>query len=341
MTQDQALFHYHQACAAEILNHKIQTLGQVGPDPELFEDVSLFFFSQIQSSAYGAWRAHLSAAKTLFNLWGVESLMGNMDYEFFLCHLVLSDVFGTAMAPASTILADDVTQHKIYLGLLGRFNVDVCSTMVPIPDEIARATAAINISRGERSKLSTDSAERQICTASVSSIWTVIHAFSPEHWASRRSGSTIEQTTSWALLATCFHSAVALYFARTLGTGMSSTESDWVGDERDVDYNQLVQAIQELYNLKSQGGVHYKYILWPMVVSGVEAVDRSDKRQLRFLCERLQQTTIDLGTLSMREASVFLEELWSKRGRSDAESPGSTTKVDWDAVFECAPLFLM
>jgi hypothetical protein len=150
VNHNQALFHYHQACAAEILNHKIKSLGQLGPDQELFEDVSLFFFSQIQASAYGAWRAHLNAAKTLLNLWGVETLMGNPGYEFQLCHLALADIFGAAMAPASHITAEDVEQHKVYLRLLGRFKVDVCNTMVPIPEPIVRSVAAINISRAPK-----------------------------------------------------------------------------------------------------------------------------------------------------------------------------------------------
>jgi hypothetical protein len=54
---NQTLFHYHQACAAEILNHKIKTLGQLGPDKELFEEVSLFFFSQIQASLWSMARS--------------------------------------------------------------------------------------------------------------------------------------------------------------------------------------------------------------------------------------------------------------------------------------------
>lgn len=330
--QDQALFHYHQACAAEILNHRIKTLGHLGPDQKLFEDVSLFFFSQIQTSAYGAWRAHLNAAKTLFNLWGVETLMGNPDYEFSLCHLVLADIFGAAMAPASHFTAEDIKQHKVYLGLLGRFNVDICSTMVPIPEAVVRNVAAINISRA-RKLLDVQSEQRQVeDPASTDAILDSLRVFDPTDWALHRPRHTSSQATSWALLATCFQAAAVLYLIRTSYTGTYR-------DATDLFYGRLTKCIRELYELRQGGGTLYKYVLWPMVVCGNEAVLRSDEQQTKSLCGLLEQTTMDLGTLSMREAAVFLNELWLAGLRKDLET--NRPHMAWDDIFHLAPLFLM
>ncbi|KAF2996029.1 hypothetical protein E8E13_002445 [Curvularia kusanoi] len=338
--QDQALFHYHQARAAEILSHKIQKFGHTGPDPDLFDDVGLFFFSQIQTSAYGAWRAHLSAAKTLFNLWGVETLMGNESYEFILCHLVLADVFGTAMSPAARMSMEDVAQHKVYLGLLGRFNVDVCSTMVPIPEDIVRAVAAINIARAATSLEDWTVAEAlPDSDGPLTSIARTLQTFNPEEWALRRPRCTTNQVSSWTLLATCFQSAAMLYFWHTSGKNFTAVNRSTNSDGQAENYKRLVDTIQTLYDLKQKGGVHFKYILWAMVINGVEAITRNDERQLRFLCEKLEQMTIDLGTLSMREAGIFLDELWTNTMTKRGET--SDVYVDWDTIFVQAPLFLM
>lgn len=337
VAHNQALYHYHQARAAEILSRKIQTSVQTEPNLELFEDVSLFFFSQIQASAYGAWKAHLSAAKTLFNLWGLEVLMGNVGYEFFLCHLVLADIFGTSMATTSHISAADVSQHKTYLDLLGRFSVYICSTMVPIPEAIVRATAAMNITRaaGSASILQTVTIE-QHHSLSISSIFESLQSFDPAEWANHHPRHTYSQASSWTLLATCFQSATILYFIHCSETEISRIDEDLIIHH----HTQLKNAVRDLYDLKQHGGVLYKYILWPMVVSGVEAVILNDEEHLRFLCELLEQTTIDLGTLSMREASVFLEELWASKRRRIAAVPNELP-LDWDTIFVRAPLFLM
>ena len=340
VNQNQALFHYHQACAAEVLNHRIKTLGQVGPNPELFEDVSLFFFSQLQASAYGAWRAHLNAAKALFNVWGVDALMGKSEYEFHLCHLVIADVFGTTTAPAPHISAEDVAQHKVYLGLLGRLNVDVCGTMVPIPEVVVRATTSTNIIRAAKATQGVHTTEKGLDSEpSMPAILESLQAFDPTDWASHLPRRTSSHAVSWALLAACYQTADILYLARTCGTSPEATTEELRDDYGTSSYSRLSSSIRELYDLRQCGGVLHKYILWPMVICGVETVARKDEQQLQLLCELLEWTTVSLGTLSMREAAVFLGELWrSHNERSD----GSSKKVviDWDAIYHNAPLFL-
>jgi hypothetical protein len=341
VNQNQALFHYHQACAAEVLNHRIKTLGQVGPNPELFEDVSLFFFSQIQASAYGAWRAHLNAGKALFNAWGVDALMGKSEYEFHLFHLVIADVFGMATAPALHISAEDAAQHKVYLALLGRLNVDVCGTMVPIPEVVVRATTSINIVRAAKATQGVHTTEQgPDCEPSTLDILESLQAFDPTNWASHLPSRTSSHAMSWALLATCYQTAAILYLARTCGTSLEANIEEPRDDYETSSYSRLSSSIRELYDLRQCGGVLYKYILWPMVICGVETVARKDEQQLRLLCKSLEWTTVSLGTLSMREAAVFLDELWkSHNERSDRSS--EKVVIDWDAIFHNAPLFLM
>lgn len=341
VSENQALFHYHQACAAEILSHKIKTFGQTGPDPELFEDVSLFFFSQIQASAYGAWRAHLNAAKTLFNLWGIEPLMGDSAYELHLCHLVRADVFGTTMAPASHITAEDVAQHRVYLDLLGQFDVDICGTLVPIPEVVIRATILINMNRAEEHALDERATGANAGTSSsLSTILGLLQEFDPIAWALHLPSHTSTQATSWALLATCFQAAAILYLVQACASSINADEEYLVEDIVTPTHRTLDETTRKLFELRQNGGVHYKYILWPMVVCGVLSIIRKDEEQLRFLCESLERTTVDLGTLSMREAAVFLGQLWESSIQGTAETSGNII-LDWDAIFHRAPLFLL
>lgn len=258
--------------------------------------------------------------------------MGSSDYEFSLCHLVLADIFGAAMAPASRITSEDIEQHKVYLGLLGRFNVDVCSTMVPVPEAIVRSVASINISRA-RKLHNMESEQSQVeDPASTDAILNTLRVFDPTDWALHRPRHTSSQATSWALLATCFQAAAVLYLIRT-------SYMDTYKEAADLFYGRLAKCIRELYELRKEGGTLYKYILWPMVVCGVAAVLRSDERQMKSLCGLLEQTTMDLGTLSMREAAAFLDELWLASLRENLETDRSHRA--WDDIFQLAPLFLM
>ena len=45
-------------------------------------------------------------------------MIENFEYEFFLCHLVLANVFGTAMVSIFYILSEYVTQHRVHLNPL-------------------------------------------------------------------------------------------------------------------------------------------------------------------------------------------------------------------------------
>ncbi|KAF3033405.1 hypothetical protein E8E12_000295 [Didymella heteroderae] len=237
------------------------------------------------------------------------------------------------MAPASHITVEDVKQHKVYMGLLERFKVHVCSTMVPIPEAIVRSIAAINISRARKPPDLQSEQEHVGNGNSTDEILGSLRAFDPTDWALRRPRRTSSQATSWALLATCYQAAAVLYLIRTSSTHACEGDTDYF-------YSRLTKCIRKLYGLRQQGGTLYKYVLWPMVVCGVEAITRSDERQTKSLCLLLEQTTMDLGTLSMREASVFLNELWLAGMKLVIES-SSRPNMDWDTIFDSAPLFLM
>lgn len=341
VSHNQALFHYHQACAARILSHNITTCGHIGPDPELFEDVCFFFFSQIQASAYGAWRAHLNAAKRLFNLWGIATLVRDAHYGFHLYHLVMADIFGMTMTPASHISEEDVSQQKVYIGLLGQFTLDICGTPFPIPEVVVQAIVSINMCRAATPLHTTHATnESHDVTMLSSEALQLLQNFDPVDWALHLQSHTSSQTTSWTLLATCFQTAATLYLIQTCARDFGSSGEFSSENISAAAYDELSKSTHELLSLREHGGVLYKYILWSMVILGIESVSRRNERQVVFLCESLEQSTKDLGTLSMREASIFLNGLWESSAIQEA-GPSKESFMNWDVIFERGPLFLI
>jgi hypothetical protein len=263
-------------------------------------------------------------------------MVGNPGYTFHLYHLVLADIYGVTMAPSDQVSAEHVAQHEVYLQLLGRFNVAVWSTMVPVPEEIIRATITINLSRSAKvtQGMHTTAQDCEDGSASLRII-ECLQAFDPIDWAANLPEHTSAHSKSWALLATCFQTATILYSIHTCTSNARSSESTSTSA-----YEELIKATRELYDLRERGGVHYKYILWPMVICGIESVAKQDESQLQFLCESLEQTTTDLGTLSMREAAVFLQQLRRNGTERSVESPDKVD-LEWDTIFSSAPLFLL
>jgi hypothetical protein len=336
-----ALFHYHQAYAAQQLSQHIKTTSLVRPSPELFEDMNLFFSSQIQQSSYRAWRAHLDGAKTLLNLWGADNLMGSAKRDFNLYNFMMADIYGSTTAPSSQLSATHMAQHNTYSTWLGYLDVDFCGTLTPVPEEIVRTTIDINIFRATRVSTSEDAAKNQHDSVQLcSSLLLSLQAFDPVVWAAHLPKRTLNHITSWTLLARCFQAATILYLFQTCAFGLPIDDEHNGEDVRTLYYHSLSTAISELFVSKLCGGVHYKYVLWPMLMCGIGSVARRDTLLTRFLCESLEQMTLDLGTLSMREAAILLEKLESNSAYDITETSHGIN-MEWDRIFERAPLFLL
>jgi hypothetical protein len=68
---------------------------------------------------------------------------------------------------------------------------------------------------------------------------------------------------------------------------------------RQTAYRILDAAVIDIFQQSVHRGTHYKFVLWPLVICGIETVARGHGVKLQFLCEALEKTTIDLGTLAM------------------------------------------
>jgi len=337
-SQNRMLFHRHQAYAAQCLHRKLLKLGSKDPDPRLVEATSMFVCSQLQASVYGPWRIHLEGAKALLQRWGgYGSLLGRCDFACYI--LVTTDIYGTTTSPQALLGAETVSQHRLYERLLEQLQIDTWMTVVPVPIDILLATIHINILRADASADMDGNEDAVALRARESlSILSSLRSFDPRAWAMRLPAPTLRHLEGWMMLATCFQAATILYLFLGQPHGvLMDAESQGI---RLASYHTLVAMVLELHRERRQDGKHYKFITWPMVMCGIEAVVQRDGVEIKFLCDALDVTTTDLGCMAMRDAADFLAALWRRTEKARAGSE-EDVELNWNNVFERAPVFLM
>jgi hypothetical protein len=333
------LLLHHQAAAARELHLMITEKGDKRSEARIIEAASMFLSSQIQQSAYGPWRIHLDGAKALFGSWR-RPLTGCDDYALY--NITIIDIYGTTMAPSRLLSMETIAQHSFYSKMLARLDVDPLCTLTPVPQEILNATIAINICRARneaRDGSSKDHLRQQ--GLSLDAVLVSLQQFDPNQWANELPSRYTRHSRSWMLLATCYSSATILYLFQSYKCcSIDRPAGTYLSGPRQAAYQDLTSAITETFKQRMQKGTHYKFILWPMVIGGIEAAARGNFADIEFLCRSLETMTLDLGTFAMREAAVFLRGLWDDCAKR-RESPQRNAKFDWDDIFMRAPLFLM
>jgi hypothetical protein len=334
-----AMYHHHQACAARLLRNQIQRLSGP-PDSALFSAIISFLTSSIQKSAYGTWRAHLNGASTLLDMWGMQSLLKSDQFIFYI--FMTTDIFGMTTSPSTFLTPTAVDHHHSYLIFISQLRIKTWSSLTPIPDDLLIAIISMNIRRADsmhvHGRMGCDCKSTGM---TVTSILAYTQAFSPENWAAgicSTPGSP--QLAGWSLLARCFQGAVCLYI---LLCDTSFSTEECCGGRRNKflasTYMSVATCIHKLFDRRYCAGNFHKFLLWPMVITGVEAVAQHDRTEIEFLCQELRAATISLGTMAMREAAVFLEHLWSITW-TDCQTSDRII-FDWNVVFERAPIFMM
>ena len=78
-----------------------------------------------------------------------------------------------------------------------------------------------------------------------------------------------------------------------------------------------------------------------MVIAGVEAVvTHRDDCQVNYICAYLRLLAYELGTLTMRQAALFLEDLAGEYRRRGPEYV-YRDHDDWDEIFRYSAIFLL
>lgn len=145
-----------------------------------------------------------------------------------------------------------------------------------------------------------------------------ISEFSPERWAEVKPGSNGD----WQLLGRVYQVAVSLYCLSSLQTlhGLPSTAS---ARATRAGKSQLLQLLLKI-GLASPKVE--RFMLWPLVVLGVEAVNISAAMRA-FVARKLPEMSHRLGTYIPLTAREVLEKFWA------------SGETDWDYCFDGPHLF--
>ncbi|PNH33690.1 hypothetical protein VD0002_g3430 [Verticillium dahliae] len=347
-----AMLHHHQASAAHSMQGQIEKVTAAEPDPRIIGNLALFLSVNIMESAYGRWHAHLQGAKALIDFWRHTDLdlPGSCGFGYF--NLVMADIYSTTTSPSKHLSPSTVSYHSTYLDEIDRLQIFSFDSFTPVPKEMIITAISVNI---HRARATNDTLE--ICEGietSASGILEYARAFSPAIWAVEAMAALAETNPSptpnslrdvnnldsWTALAQSFQSATVLYLIWSIPPDerVGGTEVGTWAAARSWAYATLTTAIHDLFERRQKKGSHYKFILWSMLMAGLEAIVLSDHAELVFLCSNLRILTVDLGVSAMHEAADLLEKTWTRFENREMELE---LHHHWDEIFADAPLFLM
>ncbi|KAK8100137.1 hypothetical protein PG999_010511 [Apiospora kogelbergensis] len=358
------MFSQHQADAVRIVQEQLESSSATEPDHALFSGLIGLLMSHIQQGAFGMWSAHLQGAKALLDRWGPASYTALAEEELFI--LVTVDIYHTTTTASRQLPAQTWDHHSGYLRKIKQFSSGAIHSLAPVPVELLTAVLLINMRR----ILSRDSHVPQHQGAqpyhgTAPAVLQLIHSFSPTNWLEMimpdrhneargddatdtvvvQSLSQQQWQGSWLSLAQCFQSATTLYLYLTKGPAdQSDLSTEAMIQQRAESYTTLTESIAHLFTLRLENPAasrHHKFILWPMVIAGVEAVvTHRDDCQVNYICAYLRLLAYELGTLTMRQAALFLEDLAGEYRRRGPEYV-YRDHDDWDEIFRYSAIFLL
>lgn len=341
----------HQAEAIRLVQQQLHNSNTTNPDPGLFTHLVGLLECQIQQGAFEMQRAHLLGVKALLEKWGRVSPLNIVETDTYIVMCV--DIFRCTTASSNCMSSETCDQHAEYFDMIPNFStLSVLGSLSPIPTQLIIAVVLINMSRSRN--LQENIRERFKDTRA--SALDLIHSFSPQAWVElivrhlqqnheeMHISQQIDWNSGWLALGQFFLSATTLYFFLVQDdTGDIMANDVAMPQLRTKAYNSLVETIMHLFKRRqtdfNSSRIH-KFIAWPMVVAGVEAVVKHrDYIQVSRISTWLRLLTSELGTLTMRQAAKFLERLSSvyQRRGPDYQYKGGT---DWDDMFGKGSMFL-
>ncbi|KAJ5370419.1 Zn(2)-C6 fungal-type DNA-binding domain-containing protein [Penicillium cataractarum] len=141
---------------------------------------------EIQQSAFGAWPAHLEAARTIIAHRGGFTALADAerdDLHYILSDFMLVDVMSTAMTPTGLLDAKTVNKQLEYIPKLSTFYKDGLESGFPCPNELVECLIRINYARSLNSVPLGDSSH---VNALAEELIHKIASFWPKAWADKQ-----------------------------------------------------------------------------------------------------------------------------------------------------------
>ncbi|RHZ67331.1 uncharacterized protein CDV56_107698 [Aspergillus thermomutatus] len=263
-----------------------------------------------QQGASPHWRYHIEGLQKLITLrGGIRSLARSTGLAPLLHCFLFVLVIGDTSSPASDLATATLPREEIEF-ILEKFGGEIFAFQM-CPKPLFAEVIKINDLRVRASKK--ESAGLEDLAEGAYGILSRIHIFSSEQWSESKPSSKEE----WMTVGNVYRAAVALYCVLSLQS-LSVLPLTSLLRASCTTHGQLLQVLLSgaLLSPKIK-----RFLLWPLVVLGVEAVNGGPVMRA-FVREQLPEMSRHIGSYVPLTAKGVLEKFWAS---------GETS---WDACFD-------
>lgn len=302
-------FYHYRGNAIRSLNETINVEHKRTADVVIAGIITLLL-TDAQHGASLDWRFHIEAIQRIIRLrGGFRALAKSRSLDPQLNSFVFTAVIGNTTSPAS-----DIAMAGPHLDELD-FILEWCAGRVTpfqsCPPPLFAEIVKINHLRMRAAKH--ESATVGELSQEAQDILSRIHAFLPEQWA----GTKFSSRGDWTLLGNIHQAAVELYCISSL-QDLSLLPLTSSLRARCVINGQLLQVL--LNEALSTPRIKI-FLIWPVIVLGVEAV-HGDRAMRLFVGTQLLNMSRFIGTYVPLTAKRVLQEFWT------------SGKKGWDSCFD-------
>ncbi|KAH7366665.1 fungal-specific transcription factor domain-containing protein [Pyrenochaeta sp. MPI-SDFR-AT-0127] len=310
--------YHHRGAAIRALSH------YVGKDKTRCSDLTIasivmFMSMELQNPAFADWRAHASGMQRLLDMrGGLKALRQQAPY---LVPSLIVYILIVALANTCSPSWDQIEISKISDDSIDDI-IEMYSLMFPYT--LCPPVLFFDMLRTNRLRIKA-STGLLLCemdpdhALEAHDLLARIEAFSPEDWA--QPGTFYDE---WLLIGTMYQSATAIYCTMSLQSLTVLPSTLEMNAMRAVHGGRLLDSLRAA--LKSSRVT--KFIVWPLVVAGVEALYRSEGIR-HWIAATLADLSHLLGTSSPLKARAVLRRYWQKG------EPG------WDECFDRPYVFII
>lgn len=302
-------FYLYRGLAIRSLSEDIDVEGRRTGDVVIAGIVTLLLLD-VQQGIWPSWRQHLEGVHKLIILrGGVSALAPSKHLEALLLCFVFVAVIGNTTSSASdlTMTSYHIQQLEV---IMKQYDTRPCPFQMCPPTLFAEI---IKINHIRMQAAETDSIIVEDLSQEAYRILNCICAFSPQQWADSKASSKPD----WVLVGSVYQAAVTLYCVLSLqSVSVMPLESSL--RTRCATQGRLLQEFltQTLSSLRTR-----RFMLWPLLLLGVEAVNCSETMR-SFVEEQLLHLSSYIGSRAPLVAKDILGRFWAS---------GETR---WDACFD-------
>ncbi|KAI0456998.1 putative C6 finger domain protein [Xylaria acuta] len=302
-------FYRYRGLAIRSLSEEIEVEDRRTGDVVIAGIVTLLLLD-VQQGAPPSWRCHLEGVQKLIALrGGVRALVPSKHLESLLLCFVFVAVIGNTTSSASnlTMTSFHIEQLEVIIEQYGAgvFPFQMC------PPTLFAEIIKINHIRMQAAKEEPTTVED--LSDEAYRVLSRTCAFSPQRWAASKPSSKQD----WVLLGSVYQTAVTLYCISSLQS-LSVMPLESSLRTRCATQGKLLQGFltQTLSSPTTR-----RFMLWPLVLLGVEAVNCSETMR-SFVEEQLSDLSSFIGSCAPLVAKSVLRRFWAS---------GETR---WDACFD-------